>query len=108
VPSLHPDPEIELGVDAALARPVLMARACFVKQGSGNKIGEKIVHSRVPSCRDAADSPMLAHPCDRRSFPLGRPMRIDNGVLKQVYYSRLWAKKQGRVATRRAIVDHGG
>ena len=32
-------------------------------------------------------------------MPIGRQVWIENGVLKQLYYSRFWAKKQGKVAT---------
>lgn len=32
-------------------------------------------------------------------MPLGRQVWIENGVLKQLMYSRFWAKKQGKTAT---------
>jgi predicted Zn-dependent protease len=74
-------------------------RSPFVKAGGGNKIGEKIVDSRVTLYSDPADSQLLAAPFDGEGFPLARQTWIDNGVLKQLYYSRFWAKKQGKIAT---------
>jgi predicted Zn-dependent protease len=32
-------------------------------------------------------------------LPLARQTWIENGVLKQLYYSRFWGKKQGKPAT---------
>jgi len=32
-------------------------------------------------------------------MPLGRQVWIENGVLKQLIYSRFWGKKQGKTAT---------
>jgi predicted Zn-dependent protease len=48
---------------------------------------------------DPADSQLLATPFDGEGFPLARQTWIDSGVLKQLFYSRFWAKKQGKIAT---------
>ena len=32
-------------------------------------------------------------------FALNRQVFIENGVLKQLFYTRFWAKKQGKMAT---------
>lgn len=74
-------------------------RSPFVKQGGGNKIGEKIVDSRVTLFSDPADPQLLAQPFDGEGFPIARQVWIDGGVLKQLYYSRFWAKKQGKQPT---------
>jgi predicted Zn-dependent protease len=74
-------------------------RSPFVKQGGGNKIGEKIVDSRVTLVTDPTDATILAQPFDFEGLPLGRQVWIENGVLKKLYYSRFWAKKQGKEAT---------
>ncbi|MGH7655622.1 MAG: TldD/PmbA family protein [Gemmatimonadaceae bacterium] len=74
-------------------------RSPFVKQGGGNKIGEKIVDSRVTLYSDPADPQLLAQPFDGEGFPISRQVWIDGGVLKQLYYSRFWAKKQGKQPT---------
>ena len=70
-----------------------------MKQGGGNKIGEKIVDSRVTLFSDPADPQLLAQPFDGEGFPIARQVWIENGVLKQLYYSRFWAKKQGKQPT---------
>ncbi len=42
---------------------------------------------------------MLAQPFDGDGLALGRQVWIENGVLKQLYYSRFWGKKQNRAPT---------
>jgi predicted Zn-dependent protease len=74
-------------------------RSPFVKQGGGNKIGEKIVDNRVTIFSDPANPQLLAQPFDGEGFPIARQVWIENGILKQLYYSRFWAKKQGKQAT---------
>ena len=74
-------------------------RSPFVKQGGGNKIGEKIVDNRVTLFSDPADAQLLAQPFDGEGFPIARQVWIENGVLKQLFYSRFWAKKQGKKPT---------
>jgi predicted Zn-dependent protease len=74
-------------------------RSPFVKQGGGNKIGEKIVDNRVTIFSDPADPQLLAQPFDGEGFPISRQVWIENGTLKQLYYSRFWAKKQGKQPT---------
>lgn len=90
---------VQLVVNYADSRSADEGRSPFVKAGGGNKIGEKIVDSRVTLFSDPADSQLLAAPFDGEGFPLARQTWIDSGVLRQLYYSRFWAKKQGKVAT---------
>lgn len=81
------------------ARSADEGRSPFVKQGGGNKIGEKIVDERVTILSDPADAQLLSQPFDGDGLPLGRQVWVDKGVLKQLYYSRFWAKKQGTQPT---------
>jgi predicted Zn-dependent protease len=74
-------------------------RSPFVKQGGGNKIGEKIVDQRISLWSDPADPMLASQPFDGEGFPLGKQNWIENGVLKQLFYSRFWAKKQNQKAT---------
>ena len=74
-------------------------RSPFVKEGGGNKIGEKIVDNRITMFSDPSDPQLLAQPFDGEGFPIARQVWIENGVLKQLYYSRFWAKKMGKQAT---------
>ncbi|HEX7123720.1 MAG TPA: TldD/PmbA family protein [Gemmatimonadaceae bacterium] len=77
------------------ARSTDEGRSPFVKEGGGNKIGEKILDERVTIYADPYDPNILAQPFDGDGLPLGRQVFIENGVLKTLYYSRYWAKKQG-------------
>jgi predicted Zn-dependent protease len=90
---------VQLVGNYADARTSDEGRSPFVKEGGGNKIGEKIVDSRVTLFSDPADAQLLAQPFDGEGFPIARQVWIENGVLKQLYYSRYWAKKQGKQPT---------
>lgn len=90
---------VQLVSNYADARSADEGRSPFVKQGGGNKIGEKIVDERVTLLSDPADPQLLSQPFDGDGLPLGRQVWIEKGVLKQLYYSRFWAKKQGKQAT---------
>ncbi len=74
-------------------------RSPFSKQGGGNKVGEKIVDQRVTLFSDPADPQLLAQPFDGEGLPIARQVWIENGNLKQLQYSRFWAKKQGKTPT---------
>ncbi|MEO5579910.1 MAG: TldD/PmbA family protein [Gemmatimonadaceae bacterium] len=74
-------------------------RSPFTKTGGGNKIGEKIVDPRISITADPFDPMVLSQPWDGDGLPLGRQTFVDKGVLKGLYYSRFWAKKQGKTAT---------
>jgi predicted Zn-dependent protease len=74
-------------------------RSAFTKPGGGNKIGDKIVDSRVTIFSDPQDPQLLAQPYDGDGLPLSRQVWVENGVLRQLYYSRFWAQKQGKQPT---------
>jgi len=90
---------VQLIANYADARSTDEGRSPFVKQGGGNKIGEKITDERVTLFSDPTDPQLLGQAYDGEGMPLGRQVWIENGVLKQLYYSRFWAKKQGKTAT---------
>ncbi|MEX2182142.1 MAG: TldD/PmbA family protein [Gemmatimonadaceae bacterium] len=81
------------------ARQADEGRSPFSKPGGGNKVGEKIVDSRVTLFSDPADPQLLAQPFDGEGMPLARQVWVESGELRQLQYSRFWAKKQGKVAT---------
>jgi predicted Zn-dependent protease len=81
------------------ARSADEGRSAFSKQGGGNKIGEKIVDTRVTIFSDPQDPQLLAQPYDGQGLPLARQVWVENGVLKQLFYSRFWAQKQGKTPT---------
>jgi predicted Zn-dependent protease len=65
-------------------------------RGGGNKLGEKIMDERVSLFADPFDSRVLAQPFDGQGFPLGKQVFIENGVLKQLFYSRFWRRNRAR------------
>jgi predicted Zn-dependent protease len=77
------------------ARAADEGRSAFSKQGGGSKIGEKIADSKVTLFSDPADPQLLGQPWTGEGLPLGREVWIENGVLKQLQYSRFWAQKKG-------------
>jgi predicted Zn-dependent protease len=74
-------------------------RSPFTKQGGGNKIGEKIVDPRITISADPFDPMILSQPWDGDGLPLGKQVFVDKGVLKELYYSRFWAKKMNKQPT---------
>ena len=90
---------VQLITNYADARASDEGRSPFVKPGGGNKIGEKLMDERVSIVSDPKDPQLLAQPFDGDGLPLERQVWIENGVLKQLYYSRFWAKKQGKQPT---------
>jgi predicted Zn-dependent protease len=81
------------------ARSADEGRSPFVKTGGGNKVGEKIVDDRVTIVADPQDPQLMSQPFDGDGLALNRQVFIGNGVLKQLFYTRFWAKKQNKVAT---------
>jgi predicted Zn-dependent protease len=81
------------------ARQADEGRSPFSKPGGGNKVGEKIVDSRVTLFSDPADPQLLGQPFDGEGMPLARQVWVENGELKRLQYSRFWAKKQSKIAT---------
>lgn len=76
------------------ARSADEGRSAFSKQGGGTKIGEKIADERVTIISDPLDSALLAQPFDGQGLPLGRQVWVENGVLRNLFYTRFWAQKQ--------------
>ncbi len=81
------------------AREADEGRSPFVKQAGGSKVGERIVDPRVNIFSDPTDSQLLAQPFDGEGLPLGRQVWVENGVLRQLYYTRFWAKRSNTQAT---------
>ncbi|MGH9419287.1 MAG: TldD/PmbA family protein, partial [Thermoanaerobaculia bacterium] len=77
------------------ARTADEGRSPFSKKGGGTKIGEKIASDSVTIYSDPADADLLTAPFDGEGLPLKRHVWIENGVLKNLNYSRYWAQKQG-------------
>jgi predicted Zn-dependent protease len=76
-------------------------RSPFSKRdpAGGTRVGEKIADERVTIYSDPTDAELLAAPFDNEGLPLKRRVWIENGVLKNLTYSRFWAQKQGKEPT---------
>ena len=81
------------------ARNADEGRSFFSKQGGGNKIGEKFLDERVSIVSDPTDVRTAAPPFNFEGLP-NRPMTwVENGVLKNLFYSRFWAAQNNTTAT---------
>ncbi|HEY2066768.1 MAG TPA: TldD/PmbA family protein [Gemmatimonadaceae bacterium] len=85
---------VQLLAFALDARSADEGRSAFSKQGGGTKIGDKVVDSKVTIFSDPSDPQLLGQPWTQEGLPLGREVWIENGVLKQLQYSRFWAQKK--------------
>ena len=83
-------------------------RSPFSKPGGKNKIGERIVDERVTLLSDPNDPELLAPPFDNSGQPVPRTVWIENGVLKNLEYSRYWAQRTGMRPTGSAGGGFGG
>ena len=81
------------------ARSADEGRSPFSKKGGGTKLGEKIVDERITLVSDPFDPDLLGQPFDGEGLPLKRVVWIENGVLRNLSYSRFWAQKKGVEAT---------
>ncbi|MEX0691281.1 MAG: TldD/PmbA family protein [Gemmatimonadales bacterium] len=90
---------VQLMVFAANARNADEGRSAFTREGGGNKIGEQVVDPRITLYSDPQDPDLLGQPFDGSGLPLGRQNWIENGVLRELIYSRYWAQRQNRQPT---------
>jgi predicted Zn-dependent protease len=81
------------------ARAADEGRSPFSKKGGGTKLDEKIASDSVTIYSDPTDADLLTSPFDGEGLPLQRRLWIENGVLKNLNYSRYWAQKQGAQPT---------
>ena len=81
------------------ARGTDEGRSAFSKRGGGTRVGEKIADSRVTVYSDPADPELLSAPFDNEGLPVQRTVWIENGVLKNLAYSRYWAQRQNMQTT---------
>jgi predicted Zn-dependent protease len=83
-------------------------RSPFSKRGGGTKLGEKIADERVTLYSDPADPEILNSPFDAEGLPIQRRVWIENGILKNLTYTRYWAQKQGVQPTGGGFGGFGG
>lgn len=81
------------------ARNADEGRSPFSKAGGGTKVGEKIADERVTLYSDPTDPDLLAQPFDNEGLPIRRNVWVENGVLRNLSYSRYWAQQKGKEPT---------
>ena len=84
---------------SADARQADEGRSFFSKKGGGNRIGEQVLGDKVTIYSDPVHplAPTLVF--DGGGLPLKRTSWVQNGVWKDLTYSRFWAQKQNREPT---------
>jgi predicted Zn-dependent protease len=94
------------------ARRADEGRSAFSAEGGGTKLGEKIVDERVRLWSDPQGLGSAPYTGDLWSDPQdlrgdGLPVEpmtwVEDGVLKNLSYSRFWAEEQGKQPTGRAV-----
>lgn len=77
------------------ARTADEGRSFMSKEGGGTKLGEKIVDERVNAYSDPLNTEVPSATWDGQGQALKRTNWIENGVVKNLAYSRFWAKEKG-------------
>ncbi len=85
---------LPLLIGAMGARAADEGRSAFAKRGGGTKVGERVVDERVTIYSDPTDPELLTQPFDNEGMPVTRTVWVENGVLKNLAYTRYWAQKQ--------------
>ena len=78
------------------ARAADEGRSFFSKPGGTNKIGTRIWDTPMSLRTDPGDPRTLSSPFDDEGLPRRRTTWVENGVLRELPYTRYWAKKNAR------------
>lgn len=92
------------------ARTADEGRSFMSKDGGGTKLGQKIVDERVNIWSDPLHPEIPTSTWNGEGMPLKKMNWIENGVVKNLSYSRFWAQNQGvePVPSARNFVMDGG
>lgn len=82
---------LELLINAMDARTADEGRSFFGKRGEGNRIGERLFNEKVTIISDPFNAENPATPFTLDGLPRTRVTWVENGVLKNLPYSRYWA-----------------
>lgn len=77
------------------ARTADEGRSFMSKEGGGTKMGQKIVDERVNLWSDPLNPEVPTSTWNGAGQPLKKTVWIENGVVKNLAYSRYWAGQQG-------------
>ena len=84
---------------SADARQADEGRSFFSKKGGGNRIGEQVLGEKVNVYSDPSHPLAPSVMFDGGGLPIKRTSWVQNGVWKDLIYSRFWAQKQNREPT---------
>ena len=90
---------MRMGSYALNARSADEGRSIFSKAGGGNKTGEKVAGDNVTMRSDPTHPELLGSPFGGDGQPAKKNTCVKNGVLRQLFYDRYWAEKQGKEPT---------
>jgi len=77
------------------ARSADEGRSFLAKKGGGTKLGEKIVDERINIYSDPQHPEVPSRTWAGDGQALNKQMWIENGVVKNLFYSRYWAEQKG-------------
>jgi len=81
------------------ARSTDEGRSPFSTENGGTKVGQKIADERVTLISDPTDPQLLTSPFSNDGLPNRKSVWIENGVLRDLSYSRWWAAQKGKEPT---------
>ena len=85
---------ISLMMSALDARNADEGRSFFGKRGSGNRIGEQLFNEKLTISTDPFNEENPTSPFANDGLPGKKTTWIENGVLKNLSYSRYWAEQK--------------
>lgn len=98
---------LTFGLDARSADE---GRSFLSKKGGGTRLGEKLFDERVNIYSDPTHPEIPSAPWTNEGFPTEKINWVENGVVKNMFYSRYWAAKQGVTPVGRpgGVIIEGG
>jgi predicted Zn-dependent protease len=84
---------------SADARQADEGRSFFSKKGGGNRVGEQIVGDKLNIYSDPSHPLAPTITFDNEGLPIAKNVWVENGVLKDLFYSRFWAEKMSKKPT---------
>jgi len=92
------------------ARSADEGRSFMSKKGGGTRLGEQLFSENVNIYSDPLNPELPSATWDREGLPVKRTQWVQNGVVKNLSYSRYWASQKGvqPLPFGRSIVIEGG
>ncbi len=92
------------------ARNADEGRSFLSKKGGGTRLGEKLFDERINIYSDPLHPDIPVAPWTNEGIPVEKTTWVENGAVKNMFYSRYWAEKQGvePVGRPQGIIFEGG